>query len=170
MRERKNNAKKAAMLGLMLAVALLLGYVESLVPFDFAIPGIKLGLPNMLVLIVLRKKGIGYALPFGLLRVLISNLLFGSVLSLAYAASGCVLSVAVMWAVQRVKFIGIAGQSVLGALAHNIGQISAAMLILATPGIIYYLPFLLISGAATGFLIGIAAAATLEKGGKALKF
>ena len=159
-----------ATMGVMLAAALLLGYVESLVPFDFAIPGIKLGLPNMLVLIVLCKKGIGYALPFGLLRVLLSNLLFGSALSLAYALSGCLLSVAVMWVVQRLKFLGVAGRSVLGALAHNLGQIVAAMIILATPGIIYYLPFLMISGAATGFLIGIAAAAVLEKGGKALEF
>lgn len=166
----KKSARMVAIMGLMLAAALLLGYVESLIPLDFAIPGIKIGLPNMLTLVLLRKKGIGYAMPFGILRALLSNLLFGNVLSLSYAVAGCVVSVVVMRFAQNSRFVGVVGQSVLGALGHNIGQVVAAISILSTVRFIYYLPFLMISGAITGFLVGIAAAAILKKGGKALEF
>lgn len=160
---RRSSAYTAAITGALLAVALVLGYIESLIPFQFGVPGIKLGLPNLLTVIVLEKKGFRAALPFGLLRAIISNLLFGTALSLAYAVAGCVLSVTGMWLAGRIKVFSLTGKSVVGGIAHNLGQLVAAVVLLATPGVFYYAPFLMISGAVTGFLIGFAAALVLRK-------
>lgn len=170
MSKRNNKAYPVAFIGVMLAAALLLGYVESLFPYDFAVPGIKLGLPNLLTLIVLKKMGIKTALPFGLLRAAVSNVLFGSVLSLVYAMAGCILSVICMWLIGKVKFFGVAGQSVAGGVAHNIGQIVAAIALLGTPGVLYYTPFLMISGAVTGFVIGVGTGLILERGKQWFEF
>lgn len=156
-KEQKRNLRAMAVLGVFLSCAVILGFVEYLIPFDFVIPGIKLGLPNIMTLLVLRKKGIAYAMPFAAIRAIINNLLFGNAVALVYALAGGVLSVLAMWAIGKVKIFGTCGQSVAGAIGHNIGQLISAAAILATPAMIgYYLPFLMVSAAISGFLIGIA--------------
>lgn len=161
--KKRISTKTVAVLGVLLSAALILGYVESLIPFDFAIPGIKLGLPNIITLLLLRKKGIAYALPFAIARAALTNLLFGDASALLYALAGGIVSVAAMYCIGKIKVFGVCGQSIAGAVGHNIGQLCTAALLTATPAlIIYYLPFLMVSAAVSGFLIG-AGVGILEK-------
>ncbi len=158
---KKNGAKTAAFLGIMLAAALVLGYVERLIPLDIAIPGVRIGLPNAVSLIVLKKRGFGTALPFGLLRAVITNLLFGSVTGFAYAAAGAILSISAMAAADRLKVFGVAGQSALGGITHNIGQLAVAAAVLGG-AVLYYAPLLIAAGAAAGLITGICAGLSLK--------
>ena len=157
---KRMNGYTVALTGVLLATALLLGYVESLVP----IPGIKLGLPNFLSLIVMKHKGMLKALAFGVLRVLLSCMLFGNVLSLVYALAGCIISVVGMWLVGKISCFSTVGQSITGGILHNVGQITAATLILGTTGVWWCAPYLFVCGAIAGFLTGIIAALIIARG------
>ena len=162
---KKADAKTVALLGVLLAAALVLGYVERLIPLDIAVPGVRIGLPNAVSLIVLKKRGIKTALPFGLLRAALTNLLFGSVTGFAFAAAGAVLSVLLMAAAERARVFGVAGQSVIGGIAHNIGQLAVAAAVLGG-GVFYYAPMLIAAGAAAGLITGICAGIALKHLGR----
>lgn len=150
-------AKRTAYFGVILAFALILSYVERLIPFDFAVPGIKLGLTNIAALFVLYRDGFKYALGINIARVLLANLLFGNIFSVIYALSGGILSVIAMAISKKAGVFSIIGVSMIGGTLHNIGQLAAATVVLKTPAIIYYLPILMIAGLCCGVLVGIAA-------------
>jgi len=155
--------KTVALTGLLIALALILSYLESLVPLSFAIPGIKLGLPNLVIVFALYRLKPGIAAAISLLRVLLVALLFGSALSLAYSAAGAVLSLAVMLLLKKSGRFGCAGVSVAGAVAHNLGQILTAALLLETPSLAWYFPVLCASGTVAGILIGLLAALLVKR-------
>ncbi len=149
--------KKIAYLGVFLALALILSYVESLIPFYFGIPGVKLGLTNLIVVVMLYCTGAKEAFGVSVARILLAGFLFGNLFSILYSLAGGILSFAVMCAVKRTKKFHIVSVSVAGGISHNIGQLLAAAFVVQTYDIFYYMPFLLIAGVATGFVIGMLA-------------
>ena len=156
------NTKKLTTLSLCTTFALLLSYVESLIPLSLAIPGIKMGLANVAVLFVLYKIGIKEAFAVSLLRVLLANLLFGTAVTWLYSISGALASLLLMAFLKKAKLSPL-GVSVPGAVMHNVAQIFVAVLLLGAGAIFAYLPTLILSGTVCGVLIGILSALLVEK-------
>ncbi len=153
--------KKTAMLGMLLAFALILGYVESLLPLPFGIPGMKLGLPNLSVLLTLYLFGGREALAVNLTRVMLSGFLFGNFSTVLYSLSGALFSFLIMSIGKRIKGLSITGVSVAGGCAHNLAQVMVAVLVTSTGQILYYLPPLIACGSLTGFGLGLTARGVL---------
>ena len=149
--------KKTALLGFLLALSLILSYIESILPFSVGIPGIKLGLPNLVVILLLYIYSAKEAFTVNLLRILLSGFLFGNLYSILYALAGALCSFCLMLFLRKIKCFSIVGVSIGGGVFHNIGQILAAVFVVDTFAPAFYLPFLIIAGAVTGFLIGIVA-------------
>ena len=156
-------AKKSAYFGCMLGVAIICGYIEAMIPFDFGIPGIKLGLANIIMIFLLYKNGFLPALAINVARILLVGMLFGNVMSILYSFAGGVLSLIVMWLLKKSPWFSVVGVSVAGAVAHNIGQLSAALTVIGCNAVVFYLPFLMLSGVLTGFLIGLGAGQFLKR-------
>ncbi|MBQ6699081.1 MAG: Gx transporter family protein [Oscillospiraceae bacterium] len=155
--------KKVAMLGLTIALAMIMSYIEALVPLSFAVPGIKMGLANIVIIFVLYKIGTKEAILVSLIRVILVSLLFSNVMAMWYSLAGAALSLAVMWALKKTDKFSVTGVSVAGGIMHNVGQIITAMILLETQQIIVYLPVLLITGTATGVVIGIVAGLVIKR-------
>lgn len=149
------NTRKIAYLGLFAAFAVILGYVETLLPVFVGIPGIKLGLANLSVLFILYRYSYREAAVVSFVRILIIGFLFGSLFSILYSLAGAALSLTVMTLLKKKTDFSMRGISVAGGVSHNIGQLIVAMLIVENTALIYYAPALLISGIVTGLLIGI---------------
>ena len=150
---------RIAATAVLVTLALAFSYIESLIPFDLGIPGVKLGLANLVVLIALCRLTPGEALTINLVRAALSALLFGTVMSLAYSLAGGILSFFVMWLLKRSGKFSLLGVSLAGGVAHNVGQLLVAMAVLENLRLAVYAPVLLISGVVTGLLIGVAAQA-----------
>ena len=148
------NHKKTAYLGLFAAIAIIFGYVESLIPFFAGIPGMKLGLANLAVLFILEKYSWKEAALVSTVRILVIGFLFGNMFSILYSLAGAALSLTVMTLMKNFSGFSILGVSVAGGFSHNIGQLIVASLIVENTSLLYYAPVLLISGVATGLLIG----------------
>ncbi len=152
--------RRTAELGLMLALALILSYVESMIPFSFGIPGIKLGLPNLIVLLLLYEKpntgGEREALLVNVLRIVLSGFLFSNLYTILYALAGAAFSFAAMALGRRTKRFSMVGVSVFGGVFHNVGQLLVAMAVVETLAVAYYVPFLIVAGTVTGAVLGIA--------------
>ena len=152
----KKSSKNAAFLGLCTALALILAYVEILLqPLFPAIPGIKMGLPNIIIIFLLYKRGAVPAMWVSLLRMILVSILFGNVMALLYSLAGGALSLLVMTVLKRLGFMSEIGVSVAGGVCHNIGQILMAMLLLETAELGYYLVVLTVTGTVAGILVGI---------------
>lgn len=147
--------RKTAHLGMFLALALICSYVESLIPFYFGVPGVKLGLTNIVVVLMLYCIGAREALLISVLRILLTGFLFGNPFSIIYSLSGGILSFLVMYLLKRTEKFQVISVSVTGGLFHNVGQIAVASLVVENYNLFYYLPVLLAAGFVTGFLIGI---------------
>lgn len=147
--------KKTAFCGLMLALALIASYVESLIPVPIPVPGIKLGVANSVVLILLYYSNSKTAWGISITRVILSGFMFGSLSSVLYSLSGAILSLLIMSFCKKRDCFTMTGVSVAGGVSHNIGQIIMAYLVLESNAVWYYLPILLVSGCITGSLIGI---------------
>ncbi|MBO4987389.1 MAG: Gx transporter family protein [Lachnospiraceae bacterium] len=147
--------KKIAFCGLMLALALIASYVESLIPVPIPVPGIKLGVANSVVLILLYYTNAKTAWGISVGRVVLSGFLFGSLSSILYSLSGAILSLLVMTLIKKRDCFTMTGVSVAGGVSHNMGQLIMAFLVLESGALWYYLPVLLVSGCVTGGLIGI---------------
>ena len=156
-------AKKIAFLGLFIAVAMIFSYIELQIPSIVAIPGIKLGLPNIAIIVVLYKLGWKEAVIINVIRVLLVSILFSTVLSMLYSLAGAALSLVVMIVLKKTKIFSPVLVSVFGGICHNIGQIGVACLVLETSELLYYLPVLLISGTISGVLIGLIGAQVTKK-------
>ena len=153
----KGRTYRLALAGILLAAALILSYVESLVPFFFGVPGMKLGLPNLAVVLLLSVDDKRTALVVNILRIVISGFLFGSLFGILFSISGAVVSYIVMILIMRTGRFGIPGVSVAGGVSHNLAQLAVAALVVKTSGIVYYSPVLTFSGILTGIAIGTAA-------------
>ena len=154
------NQKKLSYLGLFAAVAIIFGYVESLIPFFAGIPGMKLGLANLAVLFILEKYTWKEAALVSIVRIIVIGFMFGNLFSILYSLAGAALSLAVMTFMKKKSGFSI---SVAGGVSHNIGQLIIAGLITMTSGLIYYAPALLISGVITGLLIGTLTSEVLKR-------
>ncbi len=147
--------KKSVYFGVFTALALIVSYVEALIPFSFGVPGIKLGLANIVVVAALYMWGGTTALLLSVVRILLSGFLFGNMFAILYSLAGALMSLSVMALLKKSGRFSVTGVSIAGGVFHNIGQMMAAGLLLPKAGLLYYFPFLLIAGVITGFLIGI---------------
>ena len=154
--------KRLVLLAMLTAVAMILSYVESLLP-SVGIPGVKMGLANIAVIFALFRFGWKEAAALSLVRAVLVSLLFGSVGAMLYSLAGAVLSLAVMALLRRIDRFSTVGVSVAGGVAHNAGQILMAMLILQTKQLLGYLPVLAVSGIAGGVLTGLTAALLIRR-------
>lgn len=159
----KLNLKKMTALAITVSIALILSFIESRIPAFVAIPGIKVGLANIAVIFTLYKLGAKEAALVSVLRVILVSLLFGSPVSFIYSLTGAILSFTVMILLKRFTSLATVTVSVSGGVMHNIGQIIAASFMLSTNVVLYYLPFLLLSGTLAGIVIGVASALIVKR-------
>lgn len=145
---------KTAYMGLLLAFALILSYIETLIPFTPGIPGIKLGLANLAVVLCLYLFGTKEALLLTTVKALLSGLLFGNLFMILYSLTGALLSLLVMAVMKRSNWFHIPVVSSAGGIMHNLGQLAVAFFAVETYGVIYYMPVLIIAGLITGMIIG----------------
>ena len=159
--ETRGSARIAAC-GVLTALALIFSYIEFLVPLPIAIPGIKLGLANIVCLVCLYALGEKHAFLINVTRIALAALLFGSVFSALYALAGGVVSFAVMALLKRTKRFSVCGVFMAGGVFHNLAQLAVAGLLVESAQVFYYFPVLLLSGMATGIGIGILATLILR--------
>lgn len=152
-----------ALSSVMTTLALIFSYIEVLIPFNFGIPGIKLGLSNLVVLVALYRLGAGYAFTVNMVRILLSGLLFGGVSAMLYSLAGGLLSFAIMFILMKTKIFSPVGVSMAGGVMHNVGQVTVASLVVETGKIYLYLPVLSVTGLITGTILGFAAALILKR-------
>lgn len=155
--------KKITFLGLCASVALILSYLESLLPPLFsAVPGIKMGLANIIIIFILYRQGVKSAAAVSVVRLAAVTLLFGNMMTLLYSAVGALISLALMALFKKLDFFSTVGVSIIGGVSHNLGQVLVAMVVMNTAEIGYYMLVLAVSGTVAGILIGIAGSALLH--------
>lgn len=140
-------------MGLFTALAMIFGYVEAILPISIGIPGVKLGLANLVVVFALYRLRPLEAFWINVVRIILVSFMFGNLSMMIYSLAGGVLSFAVMALLKKSRKFSIYGVSVAGGVFHNVGQLIVAMLVLETASLVYYGPVLLISGLVTGLLI-----------------
>ena len=155
--------RKIATRALAIALAMILSFVESQIPAFVAIPGVKIGLANIAVVFVLYKLGWKEAVLISLVRVVMVSMLFGTLVSLFYSVAGAVLSLTGMVLLKKTGLFSTVAVSVTGGVLHNVGQILMACLLLETNVIVYYLPFLILSGVIAGVVIGVVSAIMVNR-------
>lgn len=151
----KNKTQKTAVFSLLLALSMILSYLESVVGLDFIAPGIKLGLANSVVLCLVIIGNKKWAFIINLCRIILSGLIFSGLSAIIYSLCGGICAFIIMLIAKKSKLFGTVGISILGAVAHNAAQLAVAVLIIQSKGLFYYLPILLICAVACGALTGI---------------
>ena len=154
---------RVAYFGVFTALALIFSYVETLIPINFGIPGVKLGLANLVIVIALYKMKLTEVYLLSVVRVLLAGFIFGNYFSIIYSLSGGLLSLTVMALLKKSKGFSVMGISVAGGVFHNVGQLIVAMLVVETFSVGYYFPVLLVAGLITGLVIGIVSAEMLKR-------
>nr|WP_314463227.1 Gx transporter family protein [uncultured Clostridium sp.] len=152
---KKKSAHMAALYGMLIALAFVLSFVESLIPISLGIPGVKLGLANLVTVVGLYTVGTSGTIVVSLLRIVLTGFTFGNLFAMLYSLAGWGLSIAIMVLCKKKNWFGTSGISILGGIGHNIGQITVAAFVVKQPGVFFYLPMLLIAGTAAGLVIGI---------------
>ena len=160
----KSNTKKLTLLGLCASLAMVLSYLELLLPPIYsALPGIKMGLPNIVIIFTLYRFGVKEAAAVSFVRLFAVSLLFGNTMIFAYSLAGAALSLTVMAILKRIDSFSPIGVSVVGAICHNLGQTAVAIFLLERIEIGYYMAVLTVTGALAGILVGLVAAYLLKK-------
>lgn len=154
---------RAAYFGIFTALALILGYVEMLIPIQFGIPGVKLGLANLVTILVLYKMGWKDALLLSVVRIVLGGFIFSNLFAVFYSLAGGFLSLSVMGIVKKTGKFSVVGVSIWGGIFHNIGQLAVAMAVVQTYEVGYYFPVLLVAGLLTGMVIGILSGEVLKR-------
>ena len=155
--------KKVATLGLCIALSMVLSFIEHQIPPLVAVPGVKVGLPNLVMVFMLYKIGWKETAIVSIVRVVLVSMIFGSVVSMAYGLAGATLSLIGMILLKKTKLFSTITVSVVGGVLHNAGQIAIACIIMETGLLVYYLPVLLISGTIAGVVIGFVAGLLVKK-------
>ena len=163
MKKKTLDTKRLVTLSALIAVAMILSYIESLVPAFVAVPGVKVGLSNIATVFALYALGWQYAICVSVVRVFLSALLFGNFVSLIYSLSGAALALLVMILLKKVDCFSSIGISVAGGVCHNIGQVIAACVVMETAAISLYIIPLLLSGTIAGVVIGLIAGNLVER-------
>ena len=144
-------------MGMLVALAMVLGFVETLIPINLGIPGMKLGLANIVVVIALFLFDIKTAVVVSILRIILIAMTFGNMSMMFYSIAGASLSLLSMIAISKIKSFSLISVSIVGGIMHNVGQIICAAFVVRTNGVFTYLPVLMIAGLVSGALIGIVA-------------
>ena len=155
-------SKKVARMGVFIALAMIFSYIEVLIPFNFGIPGVKLGIANIVTVTSLYVFSTGEAFGISVIRIVLMGILFGNGMSLLYSLAGGLLSFLAMWIGKRTSWFSVIGVSVAGGGVHNVGQILAVMLVMKNTMFVAYLPVLFVAGVVTGYLIGLLANKIIE--------
>ena len=142
-------------MAMMIALAMIFSYVETMIPINFGIPGVKLGLANLVIVAAIYLFGGKQAFLISIVRIFLSGFMFGNLASIMYSLAGGLLSLAAMLLLKKTDKLSILAVSVMGGICHNIGQLIVAMLVVENLKLIFYVQVLLISGFLTGLLIGI---------------
>lgn len=152
---KKKSAYIAALYGMLIALAFVLSFVESLIPISLGIPGVKLGLANLVTVVGLYTVGTTGTVVISLIRIVLTGFTFGNLFAMLYSLAGWGLSILIMVVCKKKNWFSTVGISILGGIGHNIGQITVAAYVVKQAGVFFYLPMLLIAGTAAGLVIGI---------------
>lgn len=156
-------ARKTAYLGLLTSLALIVSYVEFLIPIPMGIPGVKPGLANLVIVWALYTMKPGEALLVNIMRILLAGFLFGNLSMILYSVAGALASFLAMYLVKKSGWLNVTGVSIVGGILHNMGQLALAAAVLETSSLVYYAPVLVGAGAVTGFLIGAVSQEVLRR-------
>lgn len=156
-------AQRVALYGVLVALAFIFSYIETLIPISTGIPGVKLGLANLAVFVALYLMKTADAFAISMVRILLVGFTFGNLFAMLYSFAGGILSFGVMKLCKEKEWLGKTGVSIAGGISHNIGQIVVAALVLENAAVFSYLPVLLLAGTATGALIGIVGGLVLRR-------
>ena len=159
----KMKTKQLTALAITISFAMILSYLESRIPPLVAIPGIKVGLANIAVIFALYKFGFKEAITVSLIRIFLVAMLFASPISMIYSLAGGILSLCGMILLKKITPLNEITISVCGGVLHNVGQIAMASIMLSTNVVVYYLPFLLLSGIIAGIAVGVAAGVLIKR-------
>lgn len=154
---------RVAYFGVFTALALIFSYVETLIPVNLGIPGVKLGLANLIIVVALYKMRLSEAYLLSVVRVLLAGFIFGNYFSIIYSLAGGLLSLTVMALLKKWGGFSLQGISIAGGVFHNIGQLIVAAVVVETFSVTYYFPVLLVAGLLTGLVIGIVAEMMLKR-------
>ncbi len=154
---RTAKTRRLAFSAMFAALALIFSYIEALIPIPIPVPGVKLGIANLVIIIALYRMGFRYALSINCVRIVIAGLLFSGVFGMIYSFAGGILSLCVMYALKRTGIFSMVGVSMAGGVMHNLGQLIAACLIVSTSSLMSYFTVLLFTGIIGGILVGIPA-------------
>ena len=154
---------RVAYFGVFTALALIFSYVETLIPVNLGIPGVKLGLANLIIVVALYKMRLSEAYLLSGVRVLLAGFIFGNYFSIIYSLAGGLLSLTVMALLKKWGGFSLQGISIAGGVFHNIGQLIVAAVVVETFSVTYYFPVLLVAGLLTGLVIGIVAEMMLKR-------
>lgn len=154
---------RVAYFGVFTALALIFSYVETLIPVNFGIPGVKLGLANLIIVVALYKMRLSEVYLLSVVRVLLAGFIFGNYFSIIYSLAGGLLSLTVMALLKKTGGFSVQGISLAGGVFHNVGQLIIAAVVVETFSVTYYFPVLLIAGLVTGLVIGIVAELMLRR-------
>ena len=154
---------RVAYFGVFTALALMFSYIETMIPIQFGVPGIKLGLANIMIVIMLYKSSAKEALLLSIVRIMLSGFLFGNLSSILYSIAGGVLSLGIMTLLKKQGGFSVIGVSVAGGVSHNVGQLIVAMLVVETYQVGYYFPVLLVAGVLTGLGTGVVSQEVLKR-------
>ncbi len=161
--DTRTRTKNLTYSALLAALALIFSYIEILIPFNFGIPGVKLGIANLVIIVSLYYLGPKYAFAINMLRVLVAGLLFTGLFGCLYSLAGAILSFAVMLLIKKTGLFSVTGVSICGGVFHNLGQILIAAVLISSLKIFVYFPVLIISGVISGTIIGVVAFLILKR-------
>lgn len=162
-KNRSLGTSKVAFCGLLVALALIFSYIEVLIPFNIGVPGVKLGIANVVIIVALYHLDWKYAMSVNLVRVLIAGLLFTGAFGALYSLGGAILSMVIMALLKRTDIFSIVGVSIAGGVSHNLGQILIASFMVSNLKMFAYFPVLIFSGVASGAIIGVVAYLILKR-------
>lgn len=160
---KKKRSAYVAMYGVLIALAMIFSYIETLIPISIGVPGVKPGLANIVVFAALYQMGAADAFAISMIRILLVGLTFGNMFAILYSFAGGILSFQVMYLCKKKEWLGQIGVSIAGGVAHNIGQLIVAAFVLESAAVFTYLPVLLIAGTVMGALIGLVSALVIKR-------
>ena len=155
MSRREQKTGRAALCGMLIALAFLLSYVETLIPISIGVPGVKLGLANLVTIVGLYLVNLQQLVFISLVRIVLAGLTFGNGFSMVYSLAGGAFSLFLMLLARKTGWFSQVGVSIAGGVGHNVGQLIIAALVVENSAVFYYLPFLLAAGSAAGAVIGL---------------
>lgn len=159
----KGSAQRVSLYGMLIALAFVLSYIETLIPISLGIQGVKLGLANLVTMTGLYTIGIKGTVVISLIRILLVGFTFSNLFAVFYSLGGLALSLLAMAVCKKFRLFGTVGVSIMGGVAHNIGQLLVAAFVVRQAGVFYYLPVLLVAGTLAGLVIGILGNMMIER-------